>query len=372
MNRSWTVATIRGIPIRIHITLLLLLPYIAVMVSREFHRLVQLANLGTTQFAMPPIVWGVLLAIALFVSVLLHELAHSLVAVSSGVRVHSITLMMLGGISRIEGDIRRPGREAWMAAAGPLTSFVIGAVFLGISAIVPRGAADLRIAVSLFGQINIALAIFNLLPAFPMDGGRILRAALTPRYGRLGATRFAATVGKGMAVLFAIWGFVSFNFILVVIAAFVFLGASAESAQLETRASLSGIRMDSLVDPRIGHVLPETPIAAVADRFLSDNLVAARVGDGQTGRGAGYITLSDLERLDARQHRGRAGDIARKNLPRVRAGDDASKILPLLAGDRGSDVLVVDERGEPLGVVSSRDLLRAALLSNLIEDAGRT
>ena len=374
MNWSWTVARIRGIPIRIHVTLLILLPYITYVATNLFHaehqELVGVLGLEVGPLLLPPLAWGVILGLSLFVAVLLHELAHCFTAMAAGARVQSITLMMLGGVSHIVDEIRGPGREAWMAASGPLTSLALAVVFFLLARLLAPGPADLTIAAGVFAEINLVLAVFNLLPAFPMDGGRILRAALTPRYGRLSATRKAATVGKVMAVLFGLLGLVTFNFILVLIAVFVFMGAAAETTALAARASLRGLRMRSLVDPRIGQVSPETALDEVAERFLHDDLVAVRVGDGLSGPGAGYITLDGLERLGRARATARAGDVARRDLPRARAEDDAAAILSLLQQGGGA-VLVVDDAGEPVGLVSAADVRRAALLAHMLEDTGR-
>ena len=206
MNWAWTIARVKGIPIRLHFTLLLFLPYVTYVVTAQFRVFAEWIGIETTAMTLPPLFWGALLAIGLFVGILLHELAHSVIAISSGARVHSITLMILGGISRIVGDIRSPAREAWMAAAGPLTSLAIGLVSFLLYLVLKPFAGGLAVSAFVFAWINVILAVFNFLPAFPMDGGRILRAALTPSMGRLRATRTAAMVGKGMAILFGLLG----------------------------------------------------------------------------------------------------------------------------------------------------------------------
>src|SRR6266542_2599375 len=122
-GKSWTVFRVRGIPIRVHVSLLLFLPYIAFVSSVQYRSLARSLGIDPAASALPPIAWGIVLAVALFVSVLLHELAHSFVALQNGVRVKSITLMMLGGVSSMERDVS-PSREAWMAFAGPLVSFL--------------------------------------------------------------------------------------------------------------------------------------------------------------------------------------------------------------------------------------------------------
>src|ERR1700742_5037748 len=126
-ERGLVLLKIKGIPIRAHFTLLLFLPYVALAAAAQFRAIAASLGVATGTLGMPPLAWGIVLAIGLFASILLHELAHSVIALKNGARVRSITLMMLGGVSQIENDVP-PEREAWMAFAGPLTSFGIAAV----------------------------------------------------------------------------------------------------------------------------------------------------------------------------------------------------------------------------------------------------
>lgn len=372
MNRSWRIATIRGIPIRIHITHLILLSYIAFQITRNFQvyylDLIQLVG-SSGPIVLPPLFWGVAVALGVLVSIVVHELAHCMVALANGVRVESITLMALGGVSRMEVQSMPPGREALMAFAGPLTSLVIGAALYAAARFVPIRPADLRAAVLLLGEINLVLGFFNLVPAFPMDGGRLLRAGLTPWLGRLTATRTAAFVGKVMAVLFCIAAFFLHQYMLILIAFFIIIGASGETALAE-RSMLQGKRVGAFANPRIGSVLPETPLAEVAERFRQDKLAAVRVGDGVTGRGAGYITRADLRRAGFRYGSRRAGDIARRDILRVWESSDAGAVQALLKS-RGKEAVVVDQdTGEPVGLVTRADLSRMASRPDIPETLG--
>ncbi len=205
------IAKIWGIPIRLDISLVILL-------------LMFVQDYGTF--------YGPIVALGLLISIILHELAHSIVALHKGCRVREITLMFMGGAARMEQIPRRPLDEFLMAAAGPALSLT-----LGLGAV--WGAAHMPLArvfpfyfnvIQWLGVINIALCLFNLMPAFPMDGGRILRAALTPKLGRLTATRIAARIGKAMAIVFGIYGFLSSprKWTLIVIAFFLYITAGNE------------------------------------------------------------------------------------------------------------------------------------------------
>jgi len=237
-DRGVTVLRIRGIPVKLHITLLIFLPYVAFIAATQFS--VIAARLGVPREALrlPPLAWGAILAVGLFVAILAHELAHSLVALKNGVRVRAITLMMLGGVSLMEDE--DPEHEAWMAFAGPLASFAIAAAAYLLYRLLP-GRSELGVAFLAFALTNGIIGVFNLLPAFPMDGGRVLRGLLSKRIGRDRATQVATGIGKVMAVMFGLYGLLSYNFVLVLIAAFVYMGAAAEQARLGARDILRGL-----------------------------------------------------------------------------------------------------------------------------------
>ncbi len=209
MFTSYRIATVWGIPILLNWSLLITLFY--------FARL-----LGWSD--------GLLVGIGFFGSIVLHELGHSLVAIRKGCRVRQITLMCVGGAAQMDRVPERPRDETLMALAGPAVSLVLGAALLGLSMWLrpppmERLPFDL---LALLGGLNLTLFGFNLIPAFPMDGGRVLRAALTPRFGRLRATAAAARLGQLLAILLALLGLFHGNWMLVAVMIFVFLLARAE------------------------------------------------------------------------------------------------------------------------------------------------
>lgn len=209
IRSSYKIATVWGIPIRLDATLLLA------------------AFLLTSRFGLTT---GLLLTVGLILSIVLHELGHSWLALRYGCRVRDITMTCLGGAATMEAVPTRPLEEFLMAVAGPAVSLVLGlaGVFGGPHLPLPVHPRYGLNVVELAGVMNFFLLGFNLLPAFPMDGGRILRAALTPRLGRLRATAVAARLGRVLAVLFGFHGVFSGNWILVFIAFFVFIAAGRE------------------------------------------------------------------------------------------------------------------------------------------------
>jgi len=218
LGGAFQIARIRGIPIRVHFTLLLCLPVFAM----------QLADADGGWLALG---WGLLAALGLFLSVALHELGHSFVSRTKGSPVLDILLLPIGGVAQMARLPERPRDEFQIALAGPLVSLALSG--LGCWGLAPwahfAGQKHLEALFALVGNINLTLALFNLLPSFPMDGGRIVRAWLTPKLGRLLATRIAAALGKFIAVLFGLVGlWPPLNILLLAIAFFIYSAAGAE------------------------------------------------------------------------------------------------------------------------------------------------
>lgn len=368
---GWTIFRIRGIPVKLHVSLLLFLPYVAYVASRQFQYVGDLLGLQPGALHLPPFMWGAILAVGLFVSILLHELAHSIVAIRSGTPVRSITLMMLGGVSRMERDVR-PEREAWMAFVGPLSSAAIG-VFCAAMYLVPF-PIEVRVAWLVLAVINMVLAVFNLLPAFPMDGGRVLRGLLAPRLGIHRATRIAVTVGKFMAVLFAFYGLLSFNVLLVLIAGFVYMGAVGEQARSDLKHVLTGTLVLDVMSDRLGAAHVDEPASDVARRLFREHQEGALVIDGghtnftngdaqdhvTQDHVVGVVIASDLSKPEVMQApTATVATAVRKELPRVHTRDDASTTLDSLMSGEVDAVVVLDESEHIVGLVTASDVQRA-------------
>jgi Zn-dependent protease/CBS domain-containing protein len=244
-TQSWTVARFKGVRIRLHVTLLLVLPYLAYTIAVRFQALVADAGVNPESLAFQgsprgPWLWGTLFALCLFASVLAHELAHVSVAIRQGAKVKSILLMMLGGVSDIEESDEAPAKEARLALIGPAASLLIS--LLGWLLWRKSGAGS----ASFFGhwifQSNLVLAIFNLLPAFPLDGGRAFRASLSARIGKVRATRVAVRLSHGFAWILGALGVLGFNLFLVLIAFFLYASAQAEWSLMMSRGLLEGMK----------------------------------------------------------------------------------------------------------------------------------
>ncbi len=234
MSSSYQIGKIIGIPIKIHISFLIILPLFAWFFS------VQTEPLGFSgvEPELMKYVLSLLTAILLFASVLAHELAHSFFTIRYGGSIREIRLYLIGGVAAMEKEVNEPLKEAKMTFAGPLSSIIIGILLLSVNYAFNKAPVSegnpLFLMIFILGYINIILGLFNLLPAYPMDGGRILRAFLATRMNFVKATEKSATIGKTFAVLMAILGFLG-NPWLILIAAFVFIGASKEEKQVKRK-----------------------------------------------------------------------------------------------------------------------------------------
>ena len=269
MKWSWKIGRIGGIDLRVHATFFFLLAWLALVYYRSSGTVV-----GATR--------GVLFTLALFASVVLHEFGHAWAGRRVGVPTRDITLLPIGGVARLEYIPKNPWHELQIALAGPAVTVaiiallaivlvVVGAPLLIASDAVVTGGSSGILAQLMW--VNVYLLVFNLLPAFPMDGGRVLRAALALRKGYLRATEVAARVGRAFALLFGIVG-LFYNPFLVLIALFVWLGAAAESSATQEHELLGGVTVDRVMIRELRTLAPddtlETAMQHVLEGFQQD------------------------------------------------------------------------------------------------------
>jgi len=359
---GFRIATIRGIPIRIHFTFLLVLPLIAFSFARTFQEAAELAAVPPERLAGSPWLWGLGVAIALFASVLVHELAHALYALRKGGRIRDITLLMLGGVSQMSEPPREARHEAVMALVGPAVSLGLGGVFYVLQSLAAEVSFNLRFALFYLGTLNLFLGFFNLLPAFPMDGGRILRALLVGRLGLVRATSVASRVGKVFAVLFAVWGFLSFNMLLLLIAFFVFVGAEGETRGVMVKALLGRLRVRDLMSDEVFAIPADLSVHDAAERMLRERRLAFAVL--MDGGAVGLVTLEAVQAIPPdRRSQVPVRSIVVGTTP-LSPSEDAGKALRLMSE---SDVpqLPVAEGGTLVGTLSREDIVRGLKLSEL-------
>jgi Zn-dependent protease len=362
MQGGLQIAVVRGIPIRLHVTFLVVLPFLAFAVASYFPSFAERAGIAPDALGAPWL-WGLGIALALFASVLVHELAHSIYAIRKGGKVRSITLLMIGGVSEISEPPRTPGQEAMMAFVGPVTSLAIGAVALAaFAAIDPSAHPGVAFAAFSLGQMNVFLAVFNLLPAFPMDGGRVLRGLLARRIGQVRATQIAARVGKTFAVLFAVAGFLTSNLLLMLIAFFVFVGAEGEARQVLVRAVLGELRVRDLMARDLAALSPEDLVYEVGERMLRERRLSYPVV--RDGSVAGLMTLERVEAVP-REERPRTpvGKVMRT--PALLSPEDLVSDALRALDREGAHQLAVAEGGVLVGTLSRQEIHRGLQLREL-------
>ncbi len=261
MKWSLKLGKLLGVDVYLHFTFLLLLAFLGFYYWRATQ------NVETA-------LRGLAFIVALFGCVVLHELGHALMARRYGIKTRDITLLPIGGIARLEKMPENPMQEFWVALAGPAVNVVI-AVVLWVVLATTGGftpVQDISVTNGSFWQqlmmLNLVLVGFNLLPAFPMDGGRVLRALLAMRLGRRRATAIAANVGQGMAILFGIVGFF-YNPFLIFIGIFVYLGAQAEAGMVEMQSALAGLRVRDAMMTRFRTLAAQDTLARAVDELLA-------------------------------------------------------------------------------------------------------
>lgn len=271
MKSSFTVGHLFGIPVKIHVSLIIILPFFAWAFGSNIIYLTENTDIARRELILNPYFLGFIMAVMLFVSILIHELAHSLVARTKDVKTTDITLMLFGGLANIEEISKDPKNEVKIAASGPLTSLVLGIIFVFVGRFAPEFMLeDLRLIILYTGQLNIFLAIFNLIPAFPSDGGRILRAAIAQKTSFRKATEITSRVGKVFAWIFGIIGFMSGNFLLVFIAFFIYIGASQEHQFSNIKLALSNLKVKDLMTRDVKTVPVNMSIHSLVEKMFAD------------------------------------------------------------------------------------------------------
>ena len=312
---------------------------------------------------------GAVISLLFFGSVLAHELSHALVARRFGLRVRDITLFIFGGAASLEGDAQRPRDEALIAAAGPLTSLAIGAILVGINLTV--GQPQLAAIGGSLGFINLTLGVFNLIPGFPMDGGRILRAVLWKARGdRNAATRNAAVVGRlfgylliAVGVFLIFQGSSPFNGVWLALIGW-FLSNAAESAvaQMSVEHALHGIKVREVMESNPPSISPNETVADLVNERLMRGGHRSFVVLHSDGGLAGIVTLSDVRRMPRENwEAARVTDIMTRYADLATIGPDAEleAALKLLQEREVNQLPVVTDEGRTVvGLLTRAGILR--------------
>jgi len=370
MNASLQIGNLAGIPVKLHWSFLLVIPLFAWIIGSQIRLTTELiaalfgVPIDVTLIAagLNPYILGSIVALGLFVGVFIHEMAHSLIAKAKGIKIHSITLLILGGVSQMEETMPDPRIELPMALAGPMTSLALGLISAALvyifDAVVPDPAVAgvLVFTFGYLGLLNILLFGFNLLPAFPMDGGRVLRAWLARRMPLSRATRIAADVGKGFAVVFGIVGLLFLNPILIIIAFFIYIGASQEATFLRYNILLQDITVADAMSSPVVTVEPTTPLSRLVEMMYETKHLGFPVVD----RGAlvGIVALADVHKITSQDREAmQVRDVMTRSPTTLPPSAPLLDALKIITGkDIGRIPVVLD--GALVGIVTRTDVLR--------------
>ncbi len=357
MNWSFRIAQVFGIDIKVHVTFFLIL------------------ILGAVQWGgpagLPGAVFGVLLMLLLFTCVTLHELGHSVVALRYGIPVREIILLPLGGVALIGRNPEKPLHELLIAIAGPLVNVAIALILLlvtglavGLQVLDGRGLLDgLQMTPSLSTLLvwliaaNVSLVLFNLIPAFPLDGGRVLRAFLAMRLGYPRATAIASSIGQLAAIALGVIGLLSGNLILALIAVFIFTGAGQENSEAKARTVLDTLKVEDAYNRHALSLAIGDRMSKVVGHILTSYQPDFAVMQGD--RLLGIVTRDDVLRaLNSESGDLYVTQIMQREVVRVAAGQSLQEVRGVM-GEKGARTVAVYDNDRFLGLVSLEDIAEA-------------
>src|ERR687896_302837 len=361
MGGAFKIGRVAGIDLKVHWTFFLLL---------AFYAFAGYQDSGSVLNALVT----ALVIVALFICVVLHEYGHSLVAQRLGIEIKDITLLPIGGVARLKSLPERPMDEVKIAVAGPLVNVVLAPIFFAIGALlgasplqpanILQGGNSLGQIFAYLGLINIALVLFNLIPAFPMDGGRVLRGLLASRLGLLRATDISSTVGQAFAVLFILFGFFTRNFLLAIIGFFVFLGASGEGQLVRQREQLRGLTVSDVMGTkgRTETVTPYHNFGQILDSVIHGYQEDFPVLD-EEGHLVGIITRNEIMAAAHSPDRyAIVRDLMKSEFPTISPDADLFTDGNRILQESGLRALPVVKDGNLVGMLTVDDVGQAALL----------
>jgi len=380
--RSFRIGRLFGIPIELDLTFLLILPLFAYLIGTTLGEYASLINdvLAPTNLvevsaltgdSTVALVVGLLAAVGLFVGVIIHELGHSLVAIRYGFPISSIKLWLFGGVAQLSEMPEDWKQEFNIAVAGPIVSVLLGVVsYVAFTAVQPGGTviAALRFLLAYLAVVNVALAIFNMLPGFPMDGGRVLRALLARSRPYAQATQIAAEVGKLFAIGLGLFGlFSGGGLFLVAIAFFIYIGASSEAQRTIMAAAFDGVTVRDIMTPGedLKTVTPDTSVADLLGRMFTERHTGYPVVEN--GRPVGVVTLGDAQSVkEVERDAYQVEEVMSRDIESASPDTSAMDALEQMQ-EAGVGRLLVMEDGELVGLLSRTDLMTAL---DIIKEGG--
>jgi Zn-dependent protease len=362
MKWSLKIARIAGIDVKIHLTFLILLAYVGFRYYQPRQSIEEaLAGIG--------------FILALFAIVVLHELGHALTARRFGIRTRDITLLPIGGVARLERMPEDPKQELLVAVAGPAVNVVLAALLLPfvLMASVMAHVADFRLAggdflAQLF-VVNVSLALFNLIPAFPMDGGRVLRALLAMKMDYAAATNVAATIGQGLAFVFGSLGLLNQHPLWLFVALFVWMGAASEAGMVQIRSALGGIPIRTAMITEYQTLSPDEPLSRAVEHVLAGFQQDFPVVEG-SGRVVGVLTRADLmSALAQKGMEGRVGDVMKREFSTAEPSEMADIVFGRL-NECQCHTLPVTQDGRLVGMVTAENVGEFLMIESALRRRG--
>jgi Zn-dependent protease len=362
MKGALKIGRVAGIKIEVHWTFTLILLWVVFL---------DIQRGGTLASSL----MNIILIIFLFVCVVLHELGHALTAKRMNIKTKQITLLPIGGVASLEKMPEKPSEELLVALAGPAVNVVLAMLLLLIVPIrkyMAMDASSLETMLSSPGWetllfylliANVMLVIFNMIPAFPMDGGRVLRAVLSFRMDRVQATDIAASLGQVISVIFFILGLL-YNPFLVLIALFIFIGAYGENQMVKQESLMKGYSIRDAMLTNITVVHPQSTLRNVVELILAGTEKHFIVGDEEGIKGVLFQKdiVPHLKNSDRQVH-----EFMRKQTKSLRGDEDLKRYFELVNSEKQRFFPVIDKTGKLLGAIDMQNvseflLLKAALI----------
>lgn len=359
MRWQWKIGRFAGIDVYMHATFLLLIGWVGYNYWRQYE-----------EWRM--VLIGIAFILALFVCVVLHEYGHALTARKYGIKTRDITLYPIGGVARLERLPDRPIEELWVALAGPAVNVVIAALLMAYLLLTnglnlfslmsfTQGSFVERLMV-----VNIFLVVFNLIPAFPMDGGRVLRALLALKLEYVQATQIAANIGQGIALLFGFVGLFANSF-LVFIALFVWIGAAQESNMVQVRHSLGGIPLTRAMQTNFETLAPSDTLARVVELILAGSQQDFPVVEGD--RIVGVLDRSTfISALSKSGQNTLVADVVNRDVPDIDSHDMVETALMRLQ-ETDAKLLPVTHGGRLVGLITSENITEFLMIRTALRTA---
>jgi len=358
MKWSWKLFRFKGIDVNIHATFALLLIWVAY-------------SYWATSQSITTTLYGVAFIIALFTCVLLHEFGHALTAQKYGITTKNITLLPIGGISNLEKMPEKPREELRVALAGPAVNLGLAAIF-AVGMFFTSGFQSFNWSTLISGTIwqklfaiNISLGLFNLITAFPMDGGRVLRAALAARMEFSRATQIAANIGQLSALIFGFVGLI-YDPLLIFIALFIWIGASQESSAAQVKSALSGIYVSQAMITKFDTLTPQNRLGDAVDLILSGTQQDFPVV--QLDQVVGMLTRSDLiKTLSEEGKYVNVQSVMQKSFTTVNQTDEIEIAAERLQKCGCKTLPVTDDTGHLVGIITMENIAEFLMIQSALK-----